>query len=793
MTFFHRPLIGFLERGFRSQVDDLFRALRFMLARWMHGLVFFWGLSQGLAAGPVHFTRDVRPLLSDFCFECHGPDDRTRKAELRLDSETALKKVASPEAGRRRSILLERLLSDDPEEQMPPASFRRKLSDEQRNQIVEWIESGAEVSRHWAFDPPERPEVPAVETRFVVRNEIDAFVLDRLGESGLEPSPEADWETLMRRVSLDLLGLPMEAETWRRFKQLGPSSYAQLVDRLLDDPRFGEHQAYSWLEASRYADTDGYQNDRYRYQSAWRDWVIKAFNDNLPYDQFLIDQIAGDLLPGATLTQQIATGFSRNHRINSEDGSIPAEWHVENVADRVDTVGTVFMGLTLGCARCHDHKYDPISQRDYFALFAYFNSIAEWGVGPNNGNSPPFVRVPASWPELSPEENHFSEPDPVKLTRARKEAGNGLRRPQAGGTNTVMVLHELATPRETYLLQRGQYDLPDKGQRIEPDTPVSLGLRLNDLPKNRLGLAQWLTHPENPLTSRVAVNRFWQQIFGIGLVKTSENFGAQGEYPVNPALLDWLAVRFVESGWNVKGLLRHLVMSATYRQRSIMTAPHRLLDPENRLLARGARYRLPAPVLRDQALAVGGLLVDQRYGRSAKPYMPPKIWKAFSNNVYQRDTGANLYRRSLYTYWRRTIPPPTMVNFNAANREVCSVRLERTNTPLQALTLMNNVTFVEAARALAANAFLAHADLESQLRLMVSRCLGRFPDDAELAILKQVYGAALMEFDDEPSRVEALLRVGDSASVGGEGRAKLAALTMVATTVMNMDEFISKQ
>ncbi|MFP6604635.1 MAG: DUF1549 and DUF1553 domain-containing protein, partial [Pirellulaceae bacterium] len=519
-----------------------------------------------------------------------------------------------------------------------------------------------------------------------------------------------------------------------------------------------------------------------------------AFNSNKPYERFIVEQLAGDMLPKATLTDQIATGFCRNHRINSEDGSIPPEWHVENVVDRVDTFGTAFLGLTVSCARCHDHKYDPISQQDYYELFAYFNNVPEWGVGPNNGNSPPFVQIPASWPNLTKQQNAFLVPDLVKLSRAReKEAGNGLKRPQAGSPQTLMIMHEMQTLRETYLLKRGQYNQPDKAQRLLPNVPDAISFESAGRPENRLQLAQWLVHPDNPLTARVAVNRFWQQLFGVGLVKTSENFGIQGELPSHPKLLDYLARDFIESHWDVKALLKKIVLSATYQQRSHITAALLKRDPENRLLARGPRFRLSGFALRDQALAASGLLVSKLGGVSVKPYMPPKIWRAMSNNTYKQGKGQDLYRRSLYTYWRRTIPPPTMMNFNAAAREVCITRTDRTNTPLQALTMLNNRIFVESARKMAER-MLQEADgpPTSQVRYGFQLVLTREPTAEELAILMQLYREARQQFVAAPKSAASLLAVGESKPAKQLKPIKLAAMTVVASTIFNLDEAVTK-
>ncbi|RMF36682.1 MAG: DUF1549 domain-containing protein, partial [Planctomycetota bacterium] len=446
---------------------------------WSLPLIMLAAHSIGAVAGEgPDFARQVRPVLSEFCFECHGPDAATRATDLRLDLAASARKVTEPDSDGR-VALRERLTTADPDLRMPPAASRRQPSPQQRALLLEWLEHGAAYTGHWAFQPIARPAVPPTAADPWCQNPIDAFVLATLQREGLQPEPPAPPTALLRRMAFDLTGLPPDEPTRQAFLALasrhGVATASQwLVDRLMATADYAEHMTLPWLEAARYADTDGYQNDRYRYQHAWRDWVIKAYAEKMPYDQFVIEQLAGDLLPEATLWQQVATGFGRNHRINSEDGSIPEEWLVENVADRVDTFGTVFLGLTIGCARCHDHKYDPISQREYYQLFAFFNNIAEHGVGPNDGNSPPFVELPASWPLLRPEEDRRIIPEPVQLRRAREAAGNGLMRPQAGSPQTVMVMHELDQPRATYLLRRGRYNLPDKSQRLWPQVPAAL-------------------------------------------------------------------------------------------------------------------------------------------------------------------------------------------------------------------------------------------------------------------------------------------------------------------------------
>ena len=741
-----------------------------------------------LVAAPLNYARDIRPILSDACYNCHGPDKKARKAKLRLDNRLAAMESGVFSDGE----MMARLTSNDPEMRMPPPDSNRVLSDEDRSKLVQWLKAGAEWpkdDRHWAFVPPVQPKIPELQSKWE-GNGIDAFILQRLKKEQLTPSTEADKATLIRRVTFDLTGLPPTTqETLAFINDRSPKAYEKVVDRLLASARYGEHMALGWLEASRYADTDGYQNDRLRYMWVWRDWVIKALNDNMPFDRFVTEQMAGDLLSDRNFFTQVATGFNRNHRINSEGGSIPAEWIVEYVADRVETMGTMFLGLTLTCSRCHDHKYDPIAQKDFYRLFAFFNNIAEAGLGPNNGNSPPFVTVPKSWPDLSDEEAKFVVPEPVKI----KVVQTSVPRPQSGAPNTVMVLHELNQPRDTYLLNRGQYDQPDKSEKLQPATPPILGTWNNNWPRNRLGLAQWLMDSEHPLTARVTVNRMWQHYFGLGLVKTSENFGVQGEHPTHPELLDWLATEFIRKKWDLKAMHKLIVTSATYRQTSEIKPKLLNRDPENRLLARGPRKRLTPYAIRDTALFTSGLLNGQIGGPSVKPYMPPGIWKSISNAAYKQDKGARLYRRSMYTYWRRTIPPPTMMTFNAAEREVCIVRKDLTTTPLQALVLMNNKTFVEAARFLAERALrLRITEPHKRLEWVFHTVLSRNPTQDELEVLVADLNLYLNDFTKRPEDAKKLLMVGDKKADANLSASELAAYALVISTIFNLDEAITQ-
>ena len=739
-----------------------------------------------LQAEELSFTKDVRPLLSDACFHCHGPDAKAREGKLRLDDRTAAFQAGVLSNGE----MIERLLSKDPDERMPPPDSKRVLRPKDRAKLVQWLKAGAqwpEDDRHWAFLPPVKPALPPVKNKKWARGSIDRFILARLEKEGLKPSREADKHVLLRRVTFDLTGLPPSPEEIDAFMaDDSADAYEKVVDRLLSSPHYGEQVASYWLDAARYADTDGYQNDRIRYMWVWRDWVIRAFNDNMPFDRFILEQMAGDLIPDRTFMTQVASGYNRNHRINSEGGSIPDEWIVEYVADRVETLGTTFLGLTMNCARCHDHKYDAVSQKDFYSLFAFFNGIDEAGLGPNNGNSPPFVPVPKSWPDLKPGENQFVVPAKMKI----KVVQTSVPRPQPGGKDTVMVMHELPKPRPTYLLERGQYERPDKSQKLQPAVPDVIGGWKKEWPVNRIGLAKWLTDPDHPLTARVTVNRLWQRLFGLGLVKSSENFGVQGEHPSHPELLDWLATEFIREGWDLKATYKMLVTSAAYRQSSVSRSDS---DPENRLLSRGPRRRLPAYAIRDSALVSSGLLVPEIGGPSVRPYMPPRIWKSISNNSYKQDKGDKLYRRSLYTYWRRTIPPPTMLTFNAAEREVCIVRKDQTITPLQALTLMNNVTFVESARHLAER-ILQREDLASEderITYAFKAILSRPPSSRELALLKDDFIHHEEIFSKNPQAVGQLLKVGEKPNDPKLPPSALAAYAMVASTILNLDEAIS--
>lgn len=1007
--------------------------------------------------GQVDFDRQIRPILSNNCFVCHGPDEGTRQADLRLDlPEGVLGTAESPgvviPGKRQESELYLRITAEDPDERMPPPSSGKELTKDQIELIGRWIDAGAVWRPHWSFVAPHRPPLPDVTRPEWCRNPIDRFILARLEKEGLQPSPEADKITLLRRVTYDLTGLPPTPEEVEQFLQdSSPDAYEKVVDRLLASPRFGEHRAHYWLDVARYGDTHGLHLDNYRSIWPYRDWVIKSFNANKPYNEFVVEQLAGDLLPNTTLEQKVASGFNRCNVTTSEGGAIDAEFLVRYAVDRTSTMGTAFMGLTVGCAVCHDHKYDPITQKDFYRMYAYFYTMADPAMDGNSDRTPPIVSLPT--PEQStkkaaleaelaavqkeirdqldkidyrePEEEaapqasgpreivwvdedvphgaqlaadghpwefvESSAPAPAsgkKLMRrkaeglaqhyftkaeaplvvgkddrffvqvyldpanppkeimlqwndgswehrafwgedliqwgqsgtpSRKRLGdlpppgqwvrleipagevglpagsqiNGWAFTQFGGTvywdaagivttalqvgeklrslkrweeltkqakpetwpaavaeilkkaedqrseeerkklreyfvqyvfadtrevfeplnkkleelqqqlrelekeiAVSLVSADLPQPREAFVLERGDYEKPR--DKVEPGVPAILPPLPSDAPPNRLGLARWLVQPNHPLTARVAVNRFWQEVFGTGLVKTSEDFGTQGERPSHPELLDWLAVEFMESGWDVKRLFRLMVTSASYRQSARVTPELAAKDPENRLLARGPRFRLDAEAIRDTALFVSGLLVEQIGGPSVKPYQPEGLWEAVgyttSNTAkFVQDHGEKLYRRSLYTFWKRTSAPPGLVLFDAPNREACVMRRSRTNTPLQALNLLNDVQYVEAARKMAERLVRqGGAEPADKARFGFKLVVAREPRPSELAILLDLYNWQRRYFAENPQAAESLLSVGESPRDGQLPAVEVAAWSMVCNALMNLDETITK-
>jgi len=1026
------------------------------------------GLPSLLAADGkgIDFNRDIRPILSDNCFACHGPDESKRMAGIRLDTKEGARAAltpGNPEASR----LYLRVAHPDPKRRMPPPSTGRTLNTQQVELIQKWIAGGADWKLHWSYEKPERPELPALKNKKWARNAIDNFVLARLEQEKLTPSAEADRITLLRRLSFDLTGLPpTPAEVDTFVKDKSASAYEKQVDRLLASPHYGERMAMPWLDLARYADTHGFHIDSHRDMWPWRDWVIRAFNNNMPFDRFTVEQLAGDLLPNATTEQKIASGFNRNHMINYEGGAIPDEYLVEYVADRSETTSTVWMAMTMACARCHDHKYDPIKQKDYYRMFAFFNSVKEKGLDGRDGNADPFLRLPsgeqqtrlddlmarikARESELADEKikpareqwekqrlalldyaapaglrdglvaqyemdgtgnDHsgayrhahvlrgeptmvqtsvgkatlFSSPSHAVLgkialgadysiaawlvqdhhepqtvlrqagrldvwwdasypmphlrrgahlhvetpgmhlrTRDRlvqteqyhvailhtqaggvairingqavpvvREAASGVTNGEAGvlaigqeldtevrngfrgriadlriyaralteselrylaidhrlphmlsvpvkqrakeltlrlrehylahvapaetqaawadlrqlrerkaqlddAIPNTMVMFEMDKPRDTFVLNRGDYR--NHGEKVTPSVPAVLPPLAAGAKPDRLALAKWLVDPQHPLTARVAVNRYWQNYFGIGLVKSSENFGTQGDAPSHPELLDWLATEFQRTAWDVKAMQRLIVTSATYRQSSKATPALTERDPENRLLARMSRFRLSAELVRDNALAVSGLLNTKVGGQSTYPYQPPGIWEEisrgeiFSAQVYKESQGEDLYRRGMYWFWKRTAPPASLSTFDAPDREKCVVRRSVTNTPLQALTLLNDPTYIEAARVLAQNVLReAGGDPSKRLMLAFRRVTGRIPDAREANILSELAAKQMARYARDAKGAQALISIGETPVDKKLPVTELAAWTNVATVLLNMDEAITKE
>lgn len=733
----------------------------------------------------VDFNFHVKPILSDRCFKCHGPDEKKQEGGLGLHAKEkafaalgeAKDHYAIVPGDVEASSLLARIYSEDPDEVMPPLESNLQLSATEKAILKKWIAQGAEWKEHWSFIPPEKPEVPKISNVEWPKNEIDHFILARLEQEGLAPNPEAEKAMLLRRLSFDLTGLPPSLEALDAFLANNDSdAYEKEVDRLLQTDAYAEHMAAQWLDIARYADTHGYQDDLERVMWPWRDWVIHAYQKNLPYSDFVIWQLAGDLLPDPTLEQIIATAFNRNHKITQEGGVIPEEYRVEYVADRAQTFGTAFLGLTMECARCHDHKYDPLSQKNYFELFSFFNNV------PENGLIPAYGAIPKPYIMLSQKEVE-------EIVTFVNNADTLEQIP-------LLVMEEMPEPRQAYILNRGVYDQPT--DPVYPNTPEAVGIFTEEYDKNRLGLANWLLAEDNALFARVAVNRFWQQFFGQGIVATTEDFGNQGALPSHPELLDWLAVKFREEGWDVKAMLKYIALSATYRQ-SAKVVPELLeKDPENILLARAPRLRLSAEMIRDHFLKVSGLLVPTIGGPSVKPYQPPGLWAektgggGGSTAKYIPDTGADLYRRSIYTFWKRTVPPPSMMTFDAASRDFCIVRRQSTSTPLQALVLMNDPQIIEASRVMAYRAIEDGEGMEGIISQMFRRTTSRLPSLEELQVLVDYFQEELTQFEQNPAAANEFLSVGEYDQNTILPPAEMAAYAMVANAIFNLDEAIHK-
>ena len=819
----------------------------------------------------LEFNRDIRPILAENCFYCHGPDPNKRKADLRLDQrQSALDAGALGPSG---SLIIDRIHSDDSDLLMPPPDSNRHLSQRDKKMLTRWIHEGATYQTHWAFVAPVQKMPPLVDTptlQYWPKNSVDNFILAELENVGLTPSPEASRETLIRRLYADLIGLPPSQEEVDEFlTDQSPDAYEQLVDHLLASQHYGERMAMAWLDAARFADSNGFQQDGDTWQWIWRDWVINALNDDMPFDQFSIEQLAGDLLPDATQQQQIATAFNRNHLLNGEGGAIAEEQRFNNLFDRVDTTSTTWLGLTMACAQCHDHKYDPLTQSDYYRLLHVFNQVSETG---RPGRQSTRIRVATPFLEVATADQKkqlsqfkqnmrllekdakpiidvaytawksglFSDgqaADGKDLPRSltpllrkpkdtlsdaeKKKIESGLRnffdtKVRRSVTKHVSVVTEYEKakqahdafsgdkiprvmimnddkPRETRVLDRGDY-LSPIGDALTFAPPANLPPLPDTFPKNRLGLAQWLFLPDHPLTARVQVNRMWQHFFGTGLVKTTEDMGVQSEYPRHLALLDWLAIEFQKQGWSQKSMHKLLLMSATYQQTSKINADQLEKDPENRLHGRASRFRMPAMVLRDWALACSGLLSEDIGGPPVYPYQPDQIWESLAitkerDFTYPQSTGTDLYRRSIYTFWRRTVAPANM--FDSANRRTCTVRLNQTCTPLHALTTLNDPTWVEAARSLAERCIASRNTLDEQIAFAFRTVLCRQPTLSEHAILADMFTNQHSQISIESAHT----------FLGGDTHAKekfsdpvpLAALSHVCLAILNLDEALTRE
>ncbi len=851
---------------------SFYRRFSFLLAIVGCCLLLRQPLVLGEEPERLNFNRDVRPILAENCFYCHGQDANKREADLRLDSRAeALAAGAITPDDPDSSSLLQRVMSTDADTQMPPPKSNRKLTDVQKQILQRWLAEGAEYESHWAYVTPVRPELPDTKDPTWPKNAIDHFVLAKLEAKGLRPSPEADRATLIKRLYADLVGLPPTPEQVASFvNNADPTAYEKLVDQLMQSEHYGERMALPWLDAARYADSNGFQQDGDTWQWMWRDWVVKALDDNLPFDKFTIYQLAGDLLLDATLDQKIASGFNRNHLLNGEGGAIAEEQRFVILFDRMDTTATTFLGLTMACAQCHDHKYDPITQRDYYSLMDAFNRVPESGTPQyfssrvRVGN--PVIEVPTE--EVIKKRDEFDAriADLEKLTTPLLDAafhgwraglfadvkpteGKGLpetvsnllkkeekdrtdddkkaieaelhkhfdqkirdtlndKIPSIAQLNAVrnqrteylndqmprpMIMSD-AQPRDTHILSRGEYLKP--AEKVTFTTPAFLPPMKDQLPKNRLGFAEWLVCAEQPLTARVQVNRMWQHFFGSGIVKTAEDFGVQSEYPVHLDLLNWLAVDFRENGWDMKRLNRMIVTSATYRQSSKLPESLKTADPENKLYARATRMRMPAMLLRDWALAACEQIDARLGGKPVYPYQPDDIWESLAitkerDFTYPASSGQDLYRRSLYTFWRRTVGPANM--FDASSRQTCKVRLSQTSTPLHALTTLNDPTWVEAARLLAEKSMQKQADLPDQLQYAFRRVLCRDAKPDELAKLTHAWEKQYAIFSQDAKAAGEFVSVGAAPRDMTLDTGKHAALTAVCLAIYNLDEALTRE
>ena len=743
---------------------------------------------EGAIPDKISYNFDVRPILSDKCYACHGPDANKRKAELRLDIQDSayapLKETKGAFAlvpGKpEESEVFKRVSSTDPTYQMPiPESHLGALTEYEVGVIKKWIKQGAKYEKHWAFSTPVKPALPEVENKKWVKNEIDYFILRKIEEKGLTTNEEADKERLLKRVSEDITGLPPSLQMMDDFlNDKTDNAYEKVVDRLLQNNAYGEKMAVHWLDIARYADSYGYQDDNIRTQWPWRDWLIHAFNENLSYDKFVTWQLAGDMLPDATKEQILATAFFRNHKYTEEGGVIPEEYRIEYLIDKTKTFGKGILGITIECAQCHDHKYDPFKQKDYYSLLAFFNNTKE--VGYEGDVS---VSKPAKNPLLK-----ISDEDRHKLLNYINYSDKD--------TLTVSVMGERDTLRKTFVLNRGVYDQPTVEVRASA-IPAVMKYDTVQYPRNRLGLAAWTVSKQNPLTARVFVNQLWQDLFGRGIVKTSGDFGMQGELPSHPELLDWLAVDFMEHGWDIKRLMKQIVMSSTYRQSAKASDEKIKVDPDNIYLSRGPRFRLPAEFVRDLVLSSSGLLVRTIGGPSVKPYQPKGLWEAATSGrgvlaTYKQDHGDSLYRRGMYTFIKLTVPPPSMMMFDGSNRDQCEVKRTKTNTPLQALIMMNDPTVLEASRVLAQKLAAEQRDATNKISRAFRLIVCRKATDNELKILNDYFNDQLQLFKEKKLDAQTTLKVGEYKTNDKADVNITAALMKTISTIYNLEETITK-
>lgn len=736
-------------------------------------------------ADEIDYNFQIRPILSDKCYKCHGPDANTREAGLRLDTPegayAALKdnphaKALVPGSPETSEIYL-RLVSTDPSLKMPPKEANLDLSTEEIELIKKWIEQGGKYKPHWAFIKPEKKPLPKADKDWV-KNEIDHFTYQKMKSNGLEPNPEAEKETLLKRLSLDLTGLPPSIEMQKRFAaNTSTDAYEKMIDELLKSKHFGERMALDWMDVARYADSHGYQDDGLRTMWPWRDWVIHAFNQNYSYRKFVTWQLAGDLIKDKNPESILATGFNRNHKITQEGGVIDEEYRSEYVTDRTGTFGKAFLSLTFECAKCHDHKYDPISQKDFFSTYAFFNQVPEKGL---------FGTIDAS----------FADPPNMKI--GKEEITGILKFINKKDTADVhvMVMADSSKKRKTHILERGNYDTP--GAEVSFGLPKDiLAYSIPKYGDNREGLVKWMFDKENPLTARVFVNRLWAQFFGRGIVGTTGDFGMQGDLPTHPELLDWLAVDFMENNWDIKRLIKKMLMSATYRQSSKVLKEHTEKDPENMYLARSSRTRVKAELVRDLALFSAGILNNEIGGPSIKPYQPDGIWEKSTSGrgtlaKYVQDEGSDLYRRGLYVFIKRTVPPPNMLIFDASNRDQCEVSRTSTNTPLQALVMLNDPIITEASRVLAQKLMGKKTSEEALLSEGFQRIVCRIPKPKEMRILVDFWEKETDRLKNKKIQKKNWLEVGEFKQISTQNLEKTAALMYTLQMIYNLEETIVK-